>query len=188
MSDSVAIIYHTSEGHSAEVAERVAGRVRAGGLTVDLFAVQTAPATLHGHAAAIIGGPIHLGHHDKLLEGYVRNHVQELGSMPSAFFSVSLTASDPSPEAQATAGAVVHDLLDRAGWEPDMVALFGGALAYTKYGFIKRQLIKRIAAKEGGQTDTSRDWDRTDWAAVDAFADDFATHVVGVREAAPPPP
>jgi menaquinone-dependent protoporphyrinogen oxidase len=34
--------------------------------------------------------------------------------------------------------------------------------------------MKRIARKEGGPTDTSRDYEYTDWEAVDRFADAFA--------------
>jgi menaquinone-dependent protoporphyrinogen oxidase len=30
--------------------------------------------------------------------------------------------------------------------------------------------MRRIAAKEGGDTDTSRDYEYTDWPAVDRFA------------------
>jgi len=34
--------------------------------------------------------------------------------------------------------------------------------------------MKAITAREGGPTDTSRDYDFTDWPAVDQFADDAA--------------
>jgi len=41
--------------------------------------------------------------------------------------------------------------------------------------------MKRIARKSGGDTDTSRDYEYTDWAAVDDFAQRFVTDlVVGV--------
>lgn len=35
--------------------------------------------------------------------------------------------------------------------------------------------MKRIARKEGGDTDTSRDWEYTDWDSVEAFAAAFAS-------------
>jgi menaquinone-dependent protoporphyrinogen oxidase len=47
---------------------------------------------------------------------------------------------------------------------------FAGKLAYTQYGVLTRWLMRRIAAREGGPTDTSRDHDLTDWVAVRDFA------------------
>ena len=45
-----------------------------------------------------------------------------------------------------------------------------GALAYTRYGFLTRFFMRRIAKKEGGPTDTSRDHELTDWGMVARFA------------------
>jgi menaquinone-dependent protoporphyrinogen oxidase len=72
---------------------------------------------------------------------------------------------------------MVEELLAQTGFEPRDVALFGGALAYTRYGWLKRLVMRHISKKEGGATDTSRDWDYTDWEAVDRFARAFAGSV-----------
>ena len=37
--------------------------------------------------------------------------------------------------------------------------------------------MKRIAAKAGGDTDTSRDYEYTDWADLQRFADRFGARV-----------
>jgi menaquinone-dependent protoporphyrinogen oxidase len=55
-----------------------------------------------------------------------------------------------------------------------MIVCFAGRLAYTKYGFLKRFLMKRIARKEGASTDTSRDHEFTKWSDVEQFAADMA--------------
>jgi menaquinone-dependent protoporphyrinogen IX oxidase len=39
--------------------------------------------------------------------------------------------------------------------------------------FLKRWIMKRIAQKAGGGTDTSKDYEYTDWQALDKFARDF---------------
>ena len=39
--------------------------------------------------------------------------------------------------------------------------------------------MKRIAKDATGDTDTSRDYEYTDWAEVEAFANDFAAFVEG---------
>ena len=57
-----------------------------------------------------------------------------------------------------------------------MISL-AGRLAYSKYNFIVRLLMKRIARKEGGPTDTSRDYEFTDWSRVESLAHEFATQV-----------
>ena len=51
--------------------------------------------------------------------------------------------------------------------------MVAGALRYTHYNWLKRWMMKRIVTKAGGNTDTSRDYEYTDWAAVRAFADEF---------------
>ena len=63
------------------------------------------------------------------------------------------------------------------GWHPDKVAMFGGALLYTQYGFIKRHMMKKIAGDKPGDlgTDTSRDYVYTEWDGVKRFAEHVAT-------------
>jgi menaquinone-dependent protoporphyrinogen oxidase len=48
--------------------------------------------------------------------------------------------------------------------------MIAGALKYSRYPLPLRWLMKRIAAKAGGDTDTSRDYEYTDWAQVEAYA------------------
>ena len=71
-----------------------------------------------------------------------------------------------------TTTRLVQQFIDATGLDPEMVGLFAGALAYTRYGWLKRAVMKRIVASEGGNTDTSRDHEYTDWDAVDDFAAD----------------
>jgi menaquinone-dependent protoporphyrinogen oxidase len=90
---------------------------------------------------------------------------------------VSLSSAVDDEKRRAEAAGYVEDLVAGTGWNPDRIGLFGGALRYSKYGFLKRLLIKRIAKTATGDTDTSRDYEYTDWDEVDAFAADFAGFV-----------
>jgi menaquinone-dependent protoporphyrinogen oxidase len=54
-----------------------------------------------------------------------------------------------------------------------MTELIGGAMAYTKYGPLLRWIMKQIAKRNGGPTDTSRDHEMTDWVQVERFVDRF---------------
>ena len=51
-------------------------------------------------------------------------------------------------------------------WTPWRVSCVAGRLAYTRYSFITRWFMRRIAGKEGASTDTSRDHELTDWTAL----------------------
>ena len=84
-------------------------------------------------------------------------------------------------EHTATAHGLVQELLDETGFSPDIVAMFAGALVYTQYGWFKRHLMRAIVKREGGDTDMSKDYEYTDWGAVDAFAHDVATLVSVTR-------
>ena len=83
-----------------------------------------------------------------------------------------MVSAGTDAEHESVARGLVDDLLNEFGYDPDAVGLFAGAVMYTKYGWIKRRIMKSIVAKEGGDTDTSRDFEYTDWDAVDDFARD----------------
>ncbi|OAI42775.1 hypothetical protein AYO38_02955 [bacterium SCGC AG-212-C10] len=173
----VAIVYHSLEGQTHKIAEYIAAHAQAAGVNVTVDQPDTAPGTLAGYGGVIIAGSVHVGHHHKDLAQYVRDHRDELEAIPNALVSVSLTAVKHDPLHHEQAMGVVSGFVSETGWHPDQVALIGGALAYTQYGFIKRQVLKHIAKKEGATTDTSTDHSLTDWEAVDAFTDDFLAHV-----------
>jgi menaquinone-dependent protoporphyrinogen oxidase len=52
----------------------------------------------------------------------------------------------------------------------DDVEMIAGALRYSKYPLPLRWLMRRIAKQAGGDTDTSRDYEYTDWEQVDGYA------------------
>ncbi len=57
---------------------------------------------------------------------------------------------------------------------PPQTATFAGALQYSKYGIFKKPVMRLIARMVGNDTDTTRDYEYTDWDAVERFADAFA--------------
>ena len=61
--------------------------------------------------------------------------------------------------------------------------IVAGALLYTHYNFFVRWLMKRIVANAGGDTDTSKDYEYTDWSDVRAFAADFGRRAVAAPAA-----
>jgi menaquinone-dependent protoporphyrinogen oxidase len=172
----ILVVYHSAEGQTAQIADRLAAVLGEEGLDVTCLATDTAPPP-DGFDGVVVGDSIHAGEHSKQLTAYVTDHVERLNGMPAALFQVSLTSADESPESASEAGALVAKLLDATGFDPDLVARFAGALAYTRYGWMKRRLMHQIMKRSGGETDTTRDHEYTDWEAVEGFAHDVATYV-----------
>ena len=60
-----------------------------------------------------------------------------------------------------------------------------GRLAYTQYGFLTRFIMKWIARRQGGPTDTTRDYEFTNWDNVTRLADTVVRMVAATtRQAA----
>lgn len=68
--------------------------------------------------------------------------------------------------------------LAETGWRPARSASLAGALLYSRYGILKRLLMRLIVWREGGDTDASRDYEYTDWEAVEAFVRSFLDEVL----------
>ena len=165
------LAYHSGEGQTAKVAERIASTLRADDAMVEVAVAEDAPSP-GGFDGIVAGDSIHAGRHSRELTSYLMRHVDELDDMPWALFQVSLTSASDDEEHTATAHELVQGLIDTVGVEPDIVGLFAGALRYTQYGWLKRRIMRKIVAGEGGDVDTSHDHEYTDWDAVDHFAAD----------------
>jgi menaquinone-dependent protoporphyrinogen oxidase len=168
---TILVVFHTSEGQTARIAEHVAAVLRDLGDEVAVHDVAGAPAP-EGYGGVIVGDSIHAVRHSRALTRYVHDHVAVLNKLPAALFQVSLTSANPDDEHTANAQRLVQELLDRTDFDPDLVGLFAGALVYTQYGWFKRRVMRVIARREDGDTDTSRDHEYTDWQAVEQFARD----------------
>ena len=80
-----------------------------------------------------------------------------------------LAAADDTEEARASSQQYIDEALEATGWQPRLVKSFAGALQYREYDLFTRLLIKLISRHEGRPTDTSRDYDFTDWDEVERF-------------------
>jgi len=167
----VLIAYGTTEGQTARITEYLAEVIRDHGHEAYAIDIKGSGAPEpDDYGAVIVGASIHMGKHEDYVRDFVRKNRDALERLPSAFFSVSLAAHDDTEEAEG----YIEEFVQETGWRPGMVGLFGGALLYTQYGFIKRHVMKRIARHKGNpDTDTSRDYVYTDWESVKHFADEF---------------
>jgi len=108
------------------------------------------------------------------------------------FLSVSLSEagverSAPDTEEHrrfvADVSKVENAFISETGWPAERFKAVAGALPYSKYNWFVRFVMKRIAQKSGGDTDTSRDYEYTNWVAVDKFVAEFADNPVCAQSA-----
>ena len=174
------IVYATREGQTRRIAEHLAAEVRIRGRAAEVAEARDVRSSLEltKYSAVVVAASVHAGKHEREMVAFVRAHREGLERMPTAFLSVSLAeggAEDSAapPDARARSRQEVQEMIDtffqETGWHPGRVKPVAGALLYTKYNFIIRFIMKQIVKKKGGSTDTSRDHEYTDWAALDRF-------------------
>lgn len=173
----ILVAYGTTEGQTRKVAEFIATRLRALGHRVDLVdtASPAAEAVQPVYQAAFIGGSVHYYRHQASLEHFVKANIDWLKGIPSAFFSVGLGMLRPDEDEQARSRKAVDDFLTHTGLKPVKVRQVHGALKYTEYDFLKRQMQKAFSKHLGQADDTAHDHEYTDWADLDAFVDETLT-------------
>jgi menaquinone-dependent protoporphyrinogen oxidase len=114
----------------------------------------------------------------------VKANAAALRSRPTAFVSVCLGVLQHDPKVARELQAIIDRFLADTSWQPDATKIVAGALPYTKYNWLTRWAMKRIVRKAGGDIDTSRDYEYTDWDDVRRFAGEVLTMVDGRTSAA----
>jgi menaquinone-dependent protoporphyrinogen oxidase len=169
---TVPVFYATTEGQTKRIADAIASVLREQGFDSEAVSMSSTfrPPDWPHIASAVVGASLHGGRHQRSAGDFITRETAQLNDRPSAFFSVSLSAGSRNPTEVAAARQIAARFVQAAGWRPRRVECFAGGLAYRKYGFFKRWILRRIAEREGGPTDTSRNHDLTDWNAVREFA------------------
>jgi len=162
----ILIVYGTTEGHTRSIARRIAATVMAHGHMATVVDATEPRIATPGYHACIVCASIHQGKHQSAVMHFVRDNLAFLDAVPTAFFSVSLTAALPEPDQQAAARGCADEFAHDSGWSPGNIFLVAGALKYTEYDFMKRILMRLIAQRKGGDTDTTHDYEYTDWTRL----------------------
>lgn len=168
----VLVAYGTGDGQAAHVAHAIADRLRERGVSPYVADLQHESPSLEDFAGAVIGGSVHAAKFQVEVRDYVKQHVERLNVIPSWFFGVSLSeAGKQAPVDPQNAGKQIAAFLADTAWAPRRELSVAGALKYREYNPLKRFVMKHIARKAGGDTDTSHDWEYTNWEQVSEFAD-----------------
>jgi len=173
----ILVVYGTTDGHTAKIAQFLDDTLRQQGAEVDIVDASTSSPCPTDYGAVIVGASVHAGGYQRAVRQWVRAHAAELNRMPTAFVSVCLAVLQHEPKVHQELTAIVDRFLASTSWHPTMTKTVAGALPYTRYNWIKRWLMVRIVRKAGGDTDTRRDYEYTDWMDLRAFAETFGRFV-----------
>ncbi|CAH0541996.1 Protoporphyrinogen IX dehydrogenase [menaquinone] [Vibrio marisflavi CECT 7928] len=122
----------------------------------------------------LIGASIRYGHLNKKLYQFIDTHLEQLNRSKVAFFCVNLTARKEEQGKDTPEGsAYIQTFLKKSPWKPELIGVFAGALYYPRYNWIDRMMIKFIMSMTGGETDTSKEVEYTNWQKVALFAEEF---------------
>jgi menaquinone-dependent protoporphyrinogen oxidase len=174
------VFYATTEGHTRRIAERIAERLRSRGLDSLALSLTSDAASACDWSeirGACLAASLHMQRHQREAMAFAQQHHEVLSVVPSLFVSVSLAAASANDAEVTAARKLAESFVRTAGWHPLRAASVAGCLAYTKYNWLVRLFMRRIARKEGASTDVTRDHVYTDWQQVDELADALASAV-----------
>lgn len=151
------VVFDSAHRTTADVAARIAEKLGNGTQLVFLRDKSAEKVDLGTADLVVLGGPVYAGTWSKRAAKFARLREADLAAKKFAYFSVGMEVEDA---AKAAKNALPETLVAKAVASTK----FGGALHMQSLNFLERAIIKAVAK-------TTEDQDKTDWAAVDAFAD-----------------
>ena len=180
----IPVFYATTEGQTKRIAERLVAAFRDKGFisrAIDVASSDADYVDWQRVRAAVVGASLHAHRHQRAAAAFVGEHAAELNARPSAFFSVSLAIASKSSTEREEAARLAREFAAGGGWHPVEIVCLAGRLAYTRYGFLTRLIMKRIARQQGAPLDTSRDYEFTNWDEVTRLAQNVTRRIAAER-------
>jgi menaquinone-dependent protoporphyrinogen oxidase len=175
----ILLIYSSQQGQTKKISENIAADLKAHGHETFLVDCVNLSASLDvkSYDGVIIGASVNIGSFPKKLRLWVKENSKALTAMPSYYFSVCLGILQKEEKVQNEERKIVLDFLSATNWVPAHWEIFAGALAYSKYNWLVKWMMRRIARKAGVETDWNRDYEFTDWVQVHRFAERFCNEL-----------
>ncbi len=170
---NILVVYGSRHGCAQRIGARLAEQAQRFAHQVQLVAAKAAPPPA-GFDMVLVVASIQMGRHPRAVESWVTRYAEELSSRSTALLSVSLSAMDfDGSGSRVEARRSVERFQQLTGFRPGRIELVAGDLPYRKYNFLTRWMMKRIVAGHGGPTDTSRDYEFTDWTALEKLGEEI---------------
>jgi menaquinone-dependent protoporphyrinogen oxidase len=176
----ILVLYGTTHGQTARIARYIGELLRNERHNVDVVDAKNRPKP-GLYDGVIVAASVHASGYQRAVRRWVRRHAKELNPKPTALVSVCLGVLQHDPAVQREVAAIPKRFADARSWHPLMTKVLAGALPYTRYNVFTRWIMRRIVARAGGDVDTSRDYEYTDWADVRAFVRSFSQLVTNPR-------
>jgi menaquinone-dependent protoporphyrinogen oxidase len=175
-----AVFYATREGQAERVAYRVAHDLRGRHIQIDIINVKDVRGFIdwHSYDLAFVIASVHIGHHEKEMIAFVKRSAEHLTRLHAPFLSLTLSQAGAElpantlvqrQTAHADALKMISDFMHETGWTPSRTLPVAGALRYSHYNFLVKFVMKLIAHKAGFDGPATRDYEFTNWPAVDRF-------------------
>jgi menaquinone-dependent protoporphyrinogen oxidase len=168
------MLYGTTDGQTGKIARELGAILRTCGHDTDVIEASEAIVDPAGYDGVLVAASVRAGKYQKQVRRWVRAHAPSLRGKPTAFVSVCLAVLQKDDAVQRELTRIMQQFFTETGWQPDQTTTVAGALKYTRYNLLVRWFMKRLVARAGGDTDTSRDYEYTDWVQVRAFAEQYA--------------
>ncbi|NOH81461.1 menaquinone-dependent protoporphyrinogen IX dehydrogenase [Vibrio sp. RE86] len=167
------LLYSTREGQTKKILQFIEKRLSDYECDyIDLHSVESVD--LNQYDKVLIGASIRYGHLNKKLYKFIERNLNALIESKAAFFCVNLTARKEDQGKDTPEGsAYIKTFLKKSPWQPELIGVFAGALYYPRYSWFDRTMIKFIMNMTGGETDTTKEIEYTNWEKVTLFADKF---------------
>ncbi|MDW4911090.1 flavodoxin domain-containing protein [Streptomyces sp. ADMS] len=163
MRSKVLVVYGTTNGSTAQIAEAIADVLRKEGLTAEALPARSVTG-LEPYDAVVVGGGLYAGRWHKDARRFVRRHARELAGCPLWLFSSGpLDASASERDIPPVPG--VRRIMIRLDVQEHVT--FGGCLEAGARGFIARKIV---SSGKGGDF---RDFDQ-----IEAWAGRIASELV----------
>lgn len=120
--------------------------------------------------ALVVGGAVEVGRLHPSVTSFIAKHRKHFERKSSFLFTVGLRPYLNYQQICEEEQKSREWMAQHYGWDPDGVANFDSALWYRRYGIYERWRMRNKARELGLDTDTRRNYEYTDWSAVDRFA------------------
>lgn len=169
---NILIVYATREGQTQKIAEQISRVLIELGINVEIHnAKESFDFHIESFDLVLFGASIHSGKVEKELLEFIQEHRNEIRQKQNAFFLVQLASATSDPKLRNEKMAKARRQLDeQLYFSFDRIELISGALKYSKYSFFIKWIMKHISKQAGGDSDTSKDYEYTDWKQVEDFA------------------
>ena len=164
--NKLAIVIGSKTGHTAKVADRLADRLRPNYELIEIINVLDESRLLEKDFRTfdryLVGAPLYCGEYPEQVVDWLTIYRDLLETKGFSFFSIGLVDASFHP---------MNRLFQSLRLKPTQMATFHGSVCHQHWGWIQSLVLRFYSRNIGLTFARDRDYDLTNWALVDAFAE-----------------